>query len=367
MNNSGSGNLGRAKKRHRGGASIDRLSHLPDSVLYHILSFLDTIVAVKTSVLSRRWRCAWKHVPVLNISFPFRLEYPQFKRYVDKVLSLRYPLNVSTIRYEDFFDEDDGSLLIRVVEYAFSHATQHLMIYMERERGEDDYIFPKLFDSILDSNLKTLDLRGFNIDRRFKSFGFRVLKTLELSSCMLSFHEEILDPFSEFPCLENLVLESCPQSHERLRISGLKLRNLKILQMDVDKFEIFAPNLISFTLSDFNEGLEFSEIMLPSLEHVHIQVTPDHFYVEHDITKENWVFMFQGFRHVKSLTLSRRIIKQLCKISEFLVQQHSPFTRLEKLNLGWTSTNIPYKVVNYFLKQSSSSNPSINLFKESSR
>ncbi|CAN0879839.1 Putative F-box/LRR-repeat protein At4g13960 [Linum grandiflorum] len=47
-----------APRNTKGGddSSIDRLSNLPEEVIHHILSFLDTKSAVQTSVLSQRWR-----------------------------------------------------------------------------------------------------------------------------------------------------------------------------------------------------------------------------------------------------------------------------------------------------------------------
>ncbi|KAL6650740.1 hypothetical protein ACP70R_009665 [Stipagrostis hirtigluma subsp. patula] len=45
----------------------DRLSALPDELLHNVLSFLPASQAVRSSVLSRRWRRLWRSAPCLDV------------------------------------------------------------------------------------------------------------------------------------------------------------------------------------------------------------------------------------------------------------------------------------------------------------
>nr|CAB3458234.1 unnamed protein product [Digitaria exilis] len=46
----------------------DRITDLPEDIFEHVLSFLPAEDAVRSSVLSKRWRGAWTHAPFLNLS-----------------------------------------------------------------------------------------------------------------------------------------------------------------------------------------------------------------------------------------------------------------------------------------------------------
>ncbi|GMN20671.1 hypothetical protein TIFTF001_043141 [Ficus carica] len=44
----------------------DRISHLPDEVAHHILSFLPMEDVAQTSTLSKRWKFIWRTLPVVD-------------------------------------------------------------------------------------------------------------------------------------------------------------------------------------------------------------------------------------------------------------------------------------------------------------
>ncbi|CAN0899833.1 hypothetical protein LINGRAHAP2_LOCUS20502 [Linum grandiflorum] len=96
--------------------------------------------------------------------------------------------------------------------------------------------------------------------------------------------------------------------------------------MDVCKMEISAPNIKSFTVSDFVNEVKFSEPTLPSLDYADIRVCDRISF--HETDNKDWVVLFQGLHNVKSLTLNDSIIEGLVNISMFLEQLHSPFKRL---------------------------------------
>ena len=69
---------------------MDRMSLLPDDLIFKILSFVPSKVSVSTSLLSKRWYSLWKRVPNLRYSDPYSDSgYSRASGFIDKFLLLR--------------------------------------------------------------------------------------------------------------------------------------------------------------------------------------------------------------------------------------------------------------------------------------
>ncbi|KAK2647529.1 hypothetical protein Ddye_015018 [Dipteronia dyeriana] len=84
----------------------DIISKLPDDILIHILSLLETKDAVKTCILSTRWRNLW----TLSYNLSFNVfETKDFVNFVDNVLSCCQSKDIQNFRL-DCSDIEDSEL-----------------------------------------------------------------------------------------------------------------------------------------------------------------------------------------------------------------------------------------------------------------
>ncbi|KAL5573537.1 hypothetical protein UlMin_023134 [Ulmus minor] len=82
----------RATQHDSNAVAVDRISELPDHIIHHILSFIPTVEAVQTSLLSKHWRRMWYSVPALHFSqFSIGRNFCQrrFQRFVNECLIRR--------------------------------------------------------------------------------------------------------------------------------------------------------------------------------------------------------------------------------------------------------------------------------------
>ncbi|KAJ8446329.1 hypothetical protein Cgig2_005860 [Carnegiea gigantea] len=99
---------------------------LRDAILHHILCFVPTKSAVKTSILSKRWKHVWTKVPALdfiqvlpskNSAELTRVQRFYFKTFVDNVLFLNDSSYLQHLRFQ-LFEQDCHGISMLYVESA---------------------------------------------------------------------------------------------------------------------------------------------------------------------------------------------------------------------------------------------------------
>ncbi|CAN0891797.1 F-box/LRR-repeat protein At3g58940 [Linum grandiflorum] len=333
------------------------LSDLPDRMLHHILSFLDTKSSVQTSVLSRRWISLWKYVHALTFSGCSFESASVFERYVDRVLSLRSDPSMVTSVTTDFGDKWSKNLLDRIMKYAASHGVQELYIrnlIAASTRG----VFGSI--CVCYQSLNVLELERTNIEKTDVGLWsrFQLLEALTLTFCDFVFADGATDAFANFPRLETLKLVNCqklPRDHDEsetsvLKVTGLKLLHLEIISSFFHSLEIVAPKLQSFTLKidKYSSGstktlLDVSKSNLPSLNRANIELSGN----------KPWfcVNLFKILHNVQALHLKVDTFQLLIQTCNLVKHQSSPFKKLTSLNVKCSEEGlpgIPNEVMQYF-------------------
>ncbi|KAA8546263.1 hypothetical protein F0562_002998 [Nyssa sinensis] len=361
-------------KRVRITDKIDRFSELPDSILSHILSFLCTKTAIRTSVLSKRWRLVWASLP--NLDFQYGPGKPQhsshsFTAFVNHVLTLRDNSQINTFRFSAHLDVDPN-LVEECISYAVCHNVQELKIRAFCSRRPVE-IAPEFLTC---QSLRVLKLTCASSMSLVlpKTLGLPNLRTLHLKHFMFSeknFNGEI---FSSCLSLETLVLCKCmikPRDKLMiLNISALQLKNLEILYWRCPwlyNYEqaifVATPKLTSIRIEGHISPVCFKE-ELTCLNRVYIDLCCPSSCATIDLkdrkrkTAENLMSMLGDLSHVRSLTLSLKTIEIFSSIPnlrerEFYTLRNLTFLRF-KTEHKCTEITIPINIMVYLLKSSGS-------------
>ncbi|KAI4355499.1 hypothetical protein L6164_004265 [Bauhinia variegata] len=364
----------------------DRLSDLPDCLLHHILSFMETKVAIRTCVLSNRWRYLWTSIPCLNFSSKSFTRLTDFKKFVLWVLSHRDSAHVKVLFYSRFGVDyaTDQSLLTKVIEYAVSHGAEDIRINLRaKSSGSPPIEIP--FSIFTCQSLKVLELKDCCVTNGstpfcFKSlemlhldhfklhpvasdssnpfanyaefFGFTTLTTLHLNSFTLACTgTDRVDPFANCVNLKNLHLSDiCFKSDlnpEDFVISAPQLNKLTLICNRFKcKLLVSAPQLTNFSYL-YSTPRAFFEFNLPSLHDLVIDIHELHSQIEksHQGQKEETLHglinMLRGHHSAEAVKLSFCTVKANCGTADLLKYKLSSFSELKSLNLRAGST---YKI-----------------------
>ncbi|KAL5725670.1 hypothetical protein ACHQM5_008789 [Ranunculus cassubicifolius] len=261
-------------------AEEDRISSLPEQLLGHILSFIDTIQAVHTCLLSKTWRYSWKSLPDLYFDDDPKIQ--DFEQFVDNVLA-NFP---------------DGA---RIHKFTLRNWTETSDSFDQLNNWMESPILRNIQELQLEHRIR---ISPTSLIGQVKTL---TLKSVEFSPCGdKNDHVEF-----KFPVVENMVLDHCCWNELKfLVISAPRLRSLS-----VDSFwsvresvKISAPNLITLYLK-VTVGNEVSFDPLPFLVRAEIETDIDTTnpkkYI--DIGKKKVLLLTKIFKQVsnaRSLTLS---------------------------------------------------------------
>lgn len=246
---------------------VDRLSHLPDDLLHHILSLLpSTNLRAQTSVLSRRFRHLWISTPSLDFSYP-----SDSATVIDRCLRL-YPNSTLRRVRITFLSPDPPPIgsLDHWNRFAASRSATDLALCFDIDTlssltDEKPQLRPSLF--FLSSSISSLKLSCFTFPQiAAESFlGFPSLKTLVLEYVSIS--DEAVDfLIKKSPFLDNLSLNCCPDV-TRIEINSVrnpKVENLKLaicrINENNDRVVVDAPSLRFFDYNGKIEKLELKDL-----------------------------------------------------------------------------------------------------------
>jgi hypothetical protein len=235
--------IARKKQNQKNHAKkTDRISELPDLVIYHILLLLPTIDVFKMNLLSKNWRRVWASFPlVLNFrpELAFGIEnHNQLKlmQFVEYVLSRIQIARLNTFRlminYNYF---GDNASIDRCLSFVAESNVEELDLVLSY------YPLPQ---TILHAkSLRVLKLVMLGL-KAFGSITLPSLKTLSLKFVKLD-NETIYNLISSCPSLEDLDLDRC-LGLSNLRVSNPNLKSLQLRNFCPLQIEIEAMNLQSF-------------------------------------------------------------------------------------------------------------------------
>ncbi|PHT33575.1 hypothetical protein CQW23_25375 [Capsicum baccatum] len=202
------------------------LNNFPENVIDEILMCLPFRDAVRTSILSTKWRYVWRRLPELMLSHTsWKPEEDltdltsNFRKITDHILAFHFgPVTKFTLSIPYF---DICPIIDDLIHFLSKNGIQHLVLRLPI-RGKPYELPSSLFTC---SQLRHLTLQNCVIPHQPAFKGFDRLISLELHDVTIS--SEFLERFiSRCLLLEQLVLQISGASRNIIKISAPMLRSI---------------------------------------------------------------------------------------------------------------------------------------------
>ncbi|XP_057771454.1 F-box/LRR-repeat protein At3g03360-like [Salvia miltiorrhiza] len=341
---------------------MDRLSELPDSVIFHIFWFLPMREVVRTTILSRRWKDLWTTTPFLYFD-DFIEQFDtrdKLRIFVHRVLSRWDGVKILKFKVELDHEESihrDVDLWLR---FAKKYGVEELYLHMVIEDREsclcnDDDIrwLPQFLYSC--SSLKVLSIE--NCYFRFKgNVHWNHLKSLTIINGFGVTEDVINQIFCGSPQLEVLIMTFIDSRFENFSIRSTSLKKLSINKHFYDDYEdpspyttelrIWTPNLKTLEMKGIPYGkcllmnvssLNHATLGYPNLHHLDERCFNDPSEYNSSLLPTNqflgYLFgqILPSIQHVENITLSSCCVKVLDIMK--MKHMHSSFPNIKSLDL----------------------------------
>ncbi|CAH9145161.1 unnamed protein product [Cuscuta epithymum] len=286
--------------------SIDRLSALPNSLLIHILSQLDSGEAATLAVLSRRWQYLWTELPALDF---WETQKPvDFVPWVHRTLLLRSGIYLERFRvffrYNNCFASDVNAW----VHFAVKHKVKELDLMLQSE--EHFYMLPQAL--FCNSSLTSLFLERCILAPR-RTIEWQSLSHLRIKSVELC-EDVIQNILSGCPVLYSLNLSRC-WGFKFLEVNSRSLVSLGVSvcgdKMSKHLVEISAPYIKMLDISLHPSRTKMQLNNIPSVTDADVNYTVPHSSVE---VMNNTMELLEMLQHVKVLVLGYGVIEVLSEM-----------------------------------------------------
>ncbi|EOA33970.1 hypothetical protein CARUB_v10021465mg [Capsella rubella] len=249
------------------GTKEDRISELPDELLVMILKDVATEDAVKTSVLSQRWKNVWKDVPnlvfdmgkatVTNMEHPV-LRSARVAKKIAQVISNHNGRLEGCIIKHDFYQCHNDVLETWIRLLTLQKHTKALSLSNLRARPRGLNLLQLSPNTFSHPMLEALFLCHYELKTAHAFNRCHNLIILKLDQISAKF--DVLNTvIASCPSLKVLVLHvKLSYSRDFLKIRNKNLRLLHLACSNVFRFEVFAPLLEIFSFDyDFDGNCNF--------------------------------------------------------------------------------------------------------------
>ncbi|XP_074273932.1 F-box/LRR-repeat protein At3g59190-like isoform X1 [Silene latifolia] len=332
--------LGKHVEDPRGKGCLDRISSLPDELLGHVLSFLPTRCAVRTSILSKSWRRIFTLTSCLSFN-DFDGPTECFTEFVYNVLELHQisPIKKFSLVCQATYDKSDlNTWFSKVVQ----KGVQEIYYWVFDQEHVPDAIV--MCETLV--TLEIVNVENFEIPL---SAWLPNLKSLNLGCVQFVDYDSMQRLFSACKLLEELTLDNCVCSdlgYVIISAGSLKVLTIKKCTFEDGYFAIDAPNLSYFTYN-CNIGMKIVHSWKQSYSLVKLELKFKHCrevsnYPSNEYDRE--VFEAAAYREVfKAAAYNTTELRLLSDTMKFLVmladqEQMPDFRSLTRLHLGY----IPY-------------------------